>query len=157
MPRVSAAILFLICLSGCHQYDIAADIEPVYRSAKDVEAAIDAGTNQITFGQLRIRMGSEILVLSDKAKQHPELREFANSYSSALDVYNLAALIWQCEGGIHEHGCEDPVWPNIFASLKSLGVDTSTGPSAEEMLRDALKVARQRQERIEDVYLRMKH
>jgi hypothetical protein len=112
--------------------------------------------NQITFGQLRARTASEILLLSDKAKQRPELLEFAKAYSSVLDVYNLAALIWQCEGGIEVPGCENPTWANIRVKVNSLGIDSSSGPPPREVLRDVLKIARKRQEKIEDVYLALK-
>jgi hypothetical protein len=89
---LAAAVLTLAAVTGCGGVD-KKKLEPLYRSAKAVEASTGVGVTYAQFGALLQQFSTEVAIARDKASNDAE-RRVVDDYARTLPLYQDSAALW---------------------------------------------------------------
>ena len=96
---IAVAAGLLTVTAGCSGID-QKKLEPVYRSAKAVEAGATAGVSYMQFRELLQPLQTELAIARDRVSNEAE-RGLVADYGKAADLYQDSAALWALK---IEHG-----------------------------------------------------
>jgi hypothetical protein len=122
------ALMLVLSLAGCRelapedtarqqQQQLQKDLDGVYRAGKAIEGALQVGVNPQQFGELLIKMSSEIEIVRDKVRYEPfdKASEAAtiDAFAEALQTYKDAYQVWGTYVQAKSNGCYPVIQGNL--------------------------------------------
>jgi hypothetical protein len=97
--RVLAALAVATLVGACNRGPTPAEVRaerfrPLYRTARNLDAALGSGVTYIKFGELLQELTAEVMVAGDVAKEESD-QALVSAYTDLLTTYKDSAVVWK--------------------------------------------------------------